>query len=398
MLPGRAFTPADILQMLRRRVWLIVVPPLITIFPALLYSSTVPNLYQSDMLISIDPQRVPDAFVRSTVTLGADVRLEAISVQVLSRTNLQGMIEGLDLYREERARMPIEDVVAKMHDNIRITLERSRDLLGRSDVPSSFHVQFTHPDPNIAARVTQQLGSLFVEQNASDRGALAAATNVFLESQLAASRAKLEEQEKRLEVFRQQHGKSLPTQMQANLQTLQTLQLQVQALVESTARDRDRKQMLERLYRDAANTVPETAAAPAPTGGSSAPPAQQVTPEQQLVQARSLLASLEARYTADHPDIQRARRAVATLTEQAEKAAAARRAPGRAGPTVPAPVVVSPPRRSVSIGSRKWPRRSKASIARPTTRWPRRLVFGKALPIISRASRRYRGSSRNGPR
>lgn len=345
MLPGKSFTPAEILQMLRRRVWLFVIPPLVTIFPALLYSSTVPNLYQSDMLISIDPQRVPDAFVRSTVTLGADVRLEAISVQVLSRTNLQEMIESLDLYRDERARLPMEDVVVKMHDNIKITLERSRDLLGRSEVPSSFHVQFTYPDPNIAARVTQQLGSLFVQQNARDRGALATATNVFLESQLAASRAKLEEQEKRLEKFRQEHGKSLPTQMQANLQTLQTLQLQVQAIVESIARDRDRKQMLERLFRDATSTMlPETVpapAAPAASGAAAGPPQPALAPEQQLAQAKALLASLELRYTADHPDIQRTRRAIATLTEEAEKAAASRAASApRSG--VAAPVTVSP--------------------------------------------------------
>lgn len=333
MLPGKPITPVDILQMLRRRFWLIVLPPMITIFPALLYSSRIQNMYQSDMLIAIDPQRVPDAFVRSTVTLGTDVRLEAISVQVLSRTNLQGMIESLDLYRNERARLPMEDVVVKMHDAIKISLERSRDLLGRSDVPSSFHVQFTYPEPNVAARVTQQLGSLFVQQNSRDRGALASATNAFLETQLAESRAKLEEQERRLEKFREQHGKALPTQMQANLQTLQTLQLQVQAQVESIARDRDRKQMLERLYRDAANTatIPE---APAPSAGT-APGANTPTtlgsPEQQLAQAKSLLANLELRYTPDHPDIQRTKRVIDTLTAEVAQGA------GKAASGAPVP-------------------------------------------------------------
>ena len=78
MLPGKKPTPADILEMVRRRIWLIVIPPVVTLFGALVYSSTVPNLYQSDMLIAIDPQRVPDSFVRSTVTLETERRMDAI--------------------------------------------------------------------------------------------------------------------------------------------------------------------------------------------------------------------------------------------------------------------------------------------------------------------------------
>jgi hypothetical protein len=53
-------------------------------------------------------------------------------------------------------------------------------------------------------------GSLFVEQNSRDRGALASATNEFLDAQSSA-RAKLVEQEGRLEKFRQRHGKEMPT-------------------------------------------------------------------------------------------------------------------------------------------------------------------------------------------
>lgn len=305
--------------MLRRRWWLVTIPPLVTLLPALVYSSRIPDVYQSDMLIAIDPQRVPDAFVRSTVTLGADVRMQAISVHVRSRTNLQAMIEEHDLYPEERRLMPMEDVVQKMSDNIAVTMERSRDQMGR-DVPNAFHVQFTHPDPNVAARVTQQLGSLFVEQNSRDRGALANATNRFLDTQLAESRARLVEQEQRLEAFRQKHGKSLPTQMLANLQALQSTQLQVQSVVESIARDRDRKLLLERMLREAESavlTAEPVALTPAPGSPAAMVPA---TPEQQLAAARALLASLQLKYREDHPDVIRTKRVIETLEPQVRTA------------------------------------------------------------------------------
>lgn len=332
MLPGKRLKPSDLLRLLRRRGWLIVVLPLITVFPALIYSSTIDNLYESDMLIAIDPQRVPDAFVRSTVTLGTDVRLDGISVKVRSRTNLESMIEELGLYQEERQRLPMEDVVQIMNDSIKVTLEKSRDAVTGREVPNAFHVKFTHRDPNVAARVTQQLGSLFVEQNSRDRGALASATNEFLDTQLSDARTRLVEQESRLERFRQQHGKELPSQMMANLQTLQSTQLQVQSLVESIARDKDQKMLLDRLYRDAEGMpiAPEPVPASAPAGAGVVSATQ--SPAQQLSAARALLASLEMRYQPNHPDVIRAKKMIESLEPQVSRS---QQQPGQ-GPSVAA--------------------------------------------------------------
>src|ERR1044072_6529037 len=124
MLPGKNFGPSDVLLILRRRVWLIVVPPVVTLFGALLYSSTVPNLYQSDMLIAIDPQRVPEGFVRSTVNRRTDLRMDAISVEDMSRQYLERMIETLGRYPAERQELPMEDVVVRMHDSIVVDMDR----------------------------------------------------------------------------------------------------------------------------------------------------------------------------------------------------------------------------------------------------------------------------------
>ena len=259
MLPGRTPKPPDLLAMARRRVWLIVIPPLVTFFCALVYSSTQPNLYQSDMLIAIDPQRVPDEFVRSTVTLETDRRMNALQVKVLSRTTLQQVIDEFDLYPEERQRLTMDEVITEMREDITVALENIRGRGGLNQ-PAAFHIRFLYDDPKIAALVTQRLGALFVNQNIEDRSAVAGATNRFLETQLEESRTKLEAQEQLLEDFRQRHGHELPTQTQANVQSLSSAQLQAQSLVESLARDRDRKQMLERLHNEAAIEPP---AAPA---------------------------------------------------------------------------------------------------------------------------------------
>lgn len=329
--------------MLRRRKWLLSVPPLITGFAALLYSTTVPNLYQSDMLIEIVPQRVPDAFVRSTVTLRTEERLDAITVQVLSRTLLEQMINEFDLYQEERQRLPMEDVVQKMRKSIEVPLERPRPGPRGPEPPHAFHVKFTYPDPNIAARVTQRLGSLFVDQNARDRGALADATNNFLENQLAEVSKRLEAQERRVEAFREQHGNELPTQMSSNIQVIQSTQLQIQAGVEAIARDRDRKLMLERLLGEAeAQPTPAPVLAPQSQSATGETLPLNASAKQRLDEARALLAKLELRLRPEHPDVVRMKHQIAELEP---KAAAEMAQQAAQGTTVPAASEVEAQRR-----------------------------------------------------
>lgn len=344
MLPGKSLTPADVLEILRRRVWWIVIPPVLTFFAALVASSKVPNLYQSDMLIAIDAQRVPDAFVRTTVTGGTDARLDQVSVQVLSRTNLEKMIAELNLYPRERETMPIGDVAGLMRSNLVIQLERPRPAARGQEQSSAFHVRFSYEDPATAADVAQRIGLLFVEQNSQDRRGRAQSTNAFLEVQLDEARQKLVAQEKKLEAFRGRHGKELPTQMQSNMQAISTTQLQVQAVVESIARDKDRKLMLERLYREAVNEPPPPPVASAqpsspggiPTGGSA---------RERLAAAKTNLASLELRYKSGHPDITRAKRLVGDLEVEAAAEDEAAKAAAATSTPVPAAVTGDPARR-----------------------------------------------------
>jgi polysaccharide chain length determinant protein (PEP-CTERM system associated) len=342
MLPGKSYTPADIMSIARRRALVVIVPPIVTLFLALVVSARIPNTYQSDMLIAVVPQRVPNEFVRSTVTLRTEERLNTITSQIMSRTVLEPVITELNLYPDERRAMPMEDVVQKMRDSIEREFDKNPNDRLREE-PRAFHVRFKYTDPVVAAKVTERLGSIFVDQNARERGALAEATDQFLESQLIEARQKLEEQEKRVEAYRKVHGSELPSQLQSNLQAIQSMQLQIQALVEGQARDRDRKLMLERLYQEAAkepaaataarNVPPQAPAGTVPTGATAA---------QQLATAKSALAGLEMRLTPQHPDIVRLKRVIAELEP---KAAAEAAQSGEATEAVPATSVEEQQRR-----------------------------------------------------
>jgi polysaccharide chain length determinant protein (PEP-CTERM system associated) len=347
MLPNRTFTPAVVLDMVQRRIGLFVIP-VVMLFAALLVSSTIKNLYESDMLIAIIPQRVPDNFIRSTVNQRSDERLDELSVVVKSRTNLEQLITELNLYPEQRAKLPITDVIAIMNKDLEVALEPSRRGPYGPEPPRAFHVKFTYVDPRVAALVTQRIGAGFVEENSKGRTALAKASNSFLESELEQARRRLEEQEHRVEIFRQQHGKELPTQLQSNMEAIRGKQMQAQALVDQIARDRDRKLVVEALLRGASAERPVSSTQPTATATSGDPVAggaTGVSAQSRLATAKANLAGLLTRYTENHYDVKRLREQIAQLEKQAQAEAQQAQQEAQNNPTTtpaPAAEVVDP--------------------------------------------------------
>ncbi len=322
MLPGRTFTPEDILALLWRRRWWVLVPFAVCSLSALLVSRLLPNQYQSDTLIQVVPQRVPEDYVKPTVTTRLEDRLQSLTQQIMSRTRLERIVEEFGLYPKLRARGIMEDVIEQMRRDIKVELTKGGR---REDSVDAFTVKYTAGDPSVAQKVTERLAGLFIEENLRDRGFLAEATTDFLQTQLADARARLEEQERKLKEFRERHSGALPSQMQSNMQAITTTQMQLQAAVESLARDRDRKLMLERLRNDAQGEIDAMRAAPpplpVPAPGAAAPVADLVTgatAAQQLESARTQLAQMELRLKPNHPDVRRMKRVVADLEKKAE--------------------------------------------------------------------------------
>jgi polysaccharide chain length determinant protein (PEP-CTERM system associated) len=340
MLPGRKYTPLDIALMAWRRSWLIAGGLVLGVYGALVVSSLLRDTFQSEMLIQVIPQRVPDSYVQSTVTMRTEDRLNALSQQVLSRTALESLINEMNLYAAQRARLPMEDVVELMRQDVSVAPVAS--TVRSSPDAAAFYVRFTYTDREMSTRVTERLGKLFIDLNAMDRGQLAQATNDFLESQLTGTRQELEAVEKELEAFRQRNSGRLPTQLESNMQAIQSTQLNIQAQVESIARDRDRKMMLERLFHDAesepviAPATPPPVATDKPADGS-APGG--LSPAQQLVVAQDALARLLLRLKPEHPDVARAKRIIADLEVRVAEQASVE---GSAGVSVAPQLPLSP--------------------------------------------------------
>lgn len=311
MLPGKTYSPHEILRILWLRKWLIVVPFAVGIAGSLAFAARVPLQYRSETLIMVVPQRISDSYVKRTDTTRMEDRLRSINEQIQTRSRLERIIEELDLYSEERTRVAMEDVVRRMRANVRVTLE------GRGQ--EAFRVSFTHPDPRLAQKVTERLASWYIEENLRDRETLAASTNEFLDSELEDAKRRLLEHERKLEQYRRRYSGQLPTQLDSNLRAMQTAQMQLQSVSESMNRARERRLLTERQVVDA-RMLPAAVVTPDSAGGSAAD-SSPVSAAQQLDAEQTTLERLRLRYTPDHPDIRALERSIRELQAKAEEEA-----------------------------------------------------------------------------
>ena len=74
MIPGKQYTPEDVVFIAWRRKWWAILPAIAITIGVYAWVRTLPNLYRSDTLILVVPQRVPETYVRSTVTTGSNAR------------------------------------------------------------------------------------------------------------------------------------------------------------------------------------------------------------------------------------------------------------------------------------------------------------------------------------
>ena len=309
MLPGKKYKPEDVLQVLRRRRWFLLVPFAVVSAAAALGARMLPDRYRSETLILVVPQRVPESYVKSTVTARIEDRLHSIRQQILSRTRLEQLITEFNLYADERRTQIMEDIVERMRLDIDVQVVRG----------DAFRVSYIGDSPRTVMKVTERLAAFFIEENLRDREVLAEGTNQFLEAQLEDARRRLIEHEKKLEVYRKQFSGQLPSQLESNIQVIQNTQLQIQSVVESLNRDRERRLLTERQRAEAER---QAAIAPAVNGSSGVLPVDGETTAgsaaQQLNNARATLAALRLRLTEEHPDIQRVKRVIRDLEKKAE--------------------------------------------------------------------------------
>lgn len=277
----------------RRPLWLLI-PVVLCCAAGYALFRTMTPIYRASTLVMVEKQKVPADYVKATVTTDIDERLKTLEQQITNRDNLERIISEMNLYPELRTQQPMEKAIEQMR-RTDLAVERRGDV---------FRIYFKDHDPVRAAAVANRISELFIAQNLKMREGQAQGTSTFLETELEATKAKLEQQEARIAAFKRIYIGALPEQRDSNLQAVGQLQTKLEINMDAVDRAETRKIFLQSQIAEMQKPV-------APGIVYSSPESPKAP--SRLDQLRAQLLELTSRYTDRHPDVIRTREEIARL-------------------------------------------------------------------------------------
>ena len=246
----------------------------------------LPNLYRASATVLVQGPGVSEDFVKSSVSGGLETRIQTIEQQVMSRARLAQVIDKLNLYPTLRRFLPMENVVDKMRGDVDIEFKNIPQPTG-GNTTVSFTIHYVNTDPKVAADTTNTLAQLYVSENTTNRKQEASETAEFLKGDLAQAKREMEMRQGRLRSFQASNAGRLPSQVEANISTLDRLNDQLRQNIDLQMRNLDQREMLLR----------------GPAGPIVLGQTTVETPAARLTRLKLELTALEGRWNDKHPEI-----------------------------------------------------------------------------------------------
>ncbi len=322
MLGHRELILEDYIGILRRR-WLLVLCCAV-VFLAIggAASYVVPPKYESQTLILIEQQKVPEDYVKPVIDQNLNARLASMKEQILSRSRLEPIITRYNLFAGSKDTTPpslkfLQPIIKRFNlftgeiNTMDERIDLTRKAIQITQIHSAqdsggmpgFFVSFQASDPHTAQQVCGEITSLFVSENLSARERSAEGTTDFLKQQLDDAKRTLDEQDARLAAFQMKYIGKLPNQESSNVNALQALTTQLDAATQTVNRIQQNETFLEALIAQQTHDLQ--------SGGPSAASVDERRKELSALMDEKK--QLESLYTADYPDVVAVTRKIAAL-------------------------------------------------------------------------------------
>lgn len=292
-----ALVTKSLLLLKRQACWIVIASQMIAII-GIVIVVLLPNKYLATTTILVDPQKIPERYVTSTVTSDPSARLNALTQLVLSATKLQEIIDQLNLYPRLRETKSREEVLEFVRSKIKIEVKG-----GSEQGMSSFTISYEDVDRSIVAPMANQLASSFINWNLRIREQQALSTSQFLSGELEKAKASLEAQENELKSFRVMHAGETPDDLSGNMQAISTLQSQMQANVDAIGRLDEERILLSQIRHPID-----------PQDLSEVPERMRLSQEHTRLEAE--IANMHREYTDRYPDIVSAHQQLALVDKK----------------------------------------------------------------------------------
>lgn len=283
----------------------------------------LPDRYEASARIYVDTQSILKPLMSGlAVQPNVEQQVTMLSRTLISRPNVEKLVRMADLDLKNQSKAQQEATIETVTSNLSIQ-SSGRDNL--------YVLGYRDNDPETAKRVVQSLVSIFVESSLGQTRQGTSTATTFINEQIKAYEAKLEEAETRLKEFRLKNlsnvagdGKDSAARISELSAQLERARLEYREAV--NARDSAKAQLEAEKARGGSQSTAQSLIQESTANVS--------TPEldARLAEQRRNLDALLQRYTDQHPDIIATRKLIKDLEEQRKRELAELR---KAAMTVP---------------------------------------------------------------
>jgi polysaccharide chain length determinant protein (PEP-CTERM system associated) len=299
-VPEKTRTLGDYTHLLRRR-W----PYLVTIVPAALLFSTLvayvlPPVYRASGTIMLERSSLPEKMVPTiagqlqSADYDASEKLELLRRRVMTSERLVDIAQVIDPYPDAPG-----DVKQKAAHIANDTSVEAVDpiTLDPREQSTAFSIYYENASPERALEVGTRLVELFVAFNRRVRAEQAEEAYRFLQEQARQLEGMMDGMETRLAAFKAKYGDALPDSQVRNLSGIDRAQHDLDEIQREILAAEERESLLALQFDSLSPSLTAT------VGDWRA----------ELARLRGELALAEQKYTPEHPDVRRLRRAVADM-------------------------------------------------------------------------------------
>jgi len=309
----KVFSIENYLKIGLRRKWYIIIPFTLSVIISFGVYKYLPKEYRSSTVILVRAQKVPESYVRTTLTEPVTDRLNTISQEILSRSRLEKVIKEFNLYSEMVDKLHMEEIVNMMKTKIEVKVQRQ----------SAFSISFEGRDPETVMAVTNKLASMFIEENLKSRESRVEGTAQFISRELRSVESILRKKEDVVRRYKENNMGHLPEQLESNLRTLDRLQEQFRTTSDDLRAAEDRIVFLQSQIEQATDQMSgrwrSSATLSTRRGLVQRDPSLEDPLVAQLNALKRDLANAESKYTGSHPDVTDLKRKTEALVLKVRK-------------------------------------------------------------------------------
>jgi polysaccharide biosynthesis transport protein len=287
----------DIFGVLRRRYLYIA-----TILPGVVFLCVVAAFaihprYQASSTILLEPSSVPKDIIETTVVSYSDQQIELVQGRVMTVPSLLPIVQEIDPYPTHKEWSPEEKAQRMLDDS---SVERVDPVTFKPQAESNaFSLLYNNRDPALAKEVNSRLAKLFLTYNQVRRTQAAGEAAGFLEKQAENVNVQMRDVDAKLAELRRKYGEALPELLTRNQASVEETQRQLDNLQPQIVTADEKVSMLSLQLRQMSPNI-----------------ITQSGDLTDLATVRAKLTEAEQRYTPDHPEVKRLRRAMQTLMAQ----------------------------------------------------------------------------------